>query len=73
MIASAFGLICFLNTYTLPDYRIKVTEMVELAGVENDRYVLKPLFTYDVEHGILNQTEVGKGWVERMRGRLTKG
>jgi hypothetical protein len=39
-IASALGLITFQLARALPDYRIKLTQLVEVRGVENDRYVL---------------------------------
>ena len=73
MIVSAIGLISFQKNHALPDYRIKITQMVEVRGLENDRYVLQPLFTYDNEGGLLHPTEAGKSWAERMKGRLTHG
>ena len=73
MIAGAIGLISFQKNHTLPDYRIKITQLVEVQGVENGRYILQPLFTYDNEQGVLHPTEVGKTWAERVKHRLTRG
>jgi pilus assembly protein CpaF len=73
MIAAAFPLIVFMKSYALPDHRVKITQMVEVAGVENDRYVLQPLFTYDNEQGMLHPTEAGKTWAERARNRIVTG
>lgn len=73
MIAGAIGLISFQKNHTLPDYRIKITQLVEMQGVENGRYVLQPLFTYDNEQGVLHPTEAGKSWAERIKHRLTHG
>jgi Flp pilus assembly CpaF family ATPase len=72
-IASAIGLISFQKSHALPDYRIRITQIVEVKGVENDRYVLQPLFTYDLEQGTLHPTEAQKDWVERMRTRVVSG
>jgi pilus assembly protein CpaF len=73
MIASAFGLVVFLKTRALPDQRIRVTQIVEVCGVDNNRYILQPLFTYDNERGLLEMTETGKGWVERKQEKWTRG
>jgi pilus assembly protein CpaF len=73
MIASAIGLISFQMNHALPDYRIKITQLVEVRGVENDRYILQPLFTYDNEQGVLQPTEAGQTWAERMHSRLIQG
>lgn len=73
MIAGAFGLISFQKNHTLPDYRIKITQLVELQGVENGRYILQPLFTYDNEQGVLLPTDAGQTWAERMRQRTIQG
>lgn len=73
MIAGAIGLISFQKNHTLPDYRIKITQLVEVQGVENGRYVLQPLFTYNNEQGVLHPTDAGKSWAERVKRRLTRG
>ncbi len=73
MIAGAIGLITFQKNHTLPDYRIKVTQIVEINGVKNDRYILQPLFTYDNEDGVLKITQAGKSWRERIHQKLTVG
>jgi pilus assembly protein CpaF len=73
MIASAFGLVVFLKTHALPEQRIRITQLVEVCGLENDRYVLQPLFVYDNENGVLKLTDAGKTWVERKRAKWTNG
>ncbi len=73
MIASAIGLMTYQQNHTLPDYRIKITRIVEVRGVENDRYVLQPLFTYDLEKGQLQPTTAASSWTERIYQRLTHG
>jgi hypothetical protein len=57
----------------LPDYRIMITQMVEVKGVENERYHLQPMFTYDNEQGVLHPTEAQKTWAERMKQRIITG
>jgi len=73
MIASAFELVVFLKTRALPDQRIRVTQIVEVCGVDNNRYILQPLFTYNNEQGLLELTETGKGWVDRKREKWMRG
>jgi hypothetical protein len=73
MIASAIPLIVFMKNYALPDHRIKITQVVELSGVESDRYVLQPLFTYDNTQGVLYPTAAGQTWAERARNRVIMG
>jgi pilus assembly protein CpaF len=73
MIASAFGLVVFLKTRALPDQRIRVTQIVDVCSVDNNRYILQPLFTYDNERGLLEMTETGRGWVDRKREKWTRG
>jgi len=73
LIASALPLIIFMKSYVLPDHRIKVTQLVEVAGVKNDRYVLQPLFFYDNDQGTLHPTEAGNTWAERARNRIIMG
>jgi pilus assembly protein CpaF len=73
MVASAFELVVFLKTRASPDQRIRVTQIVEVDGVDNYRYILQPLFTYESEQGLLELTETGKGWVERKQEKWTRG
>lgn len=73
MIASAIRLIVYQANYTLPDYRIKLTRIVEVQGVENGRYVLQPLFTYNVEAGKLEPTSAQATWTERVRHKMING
>jgi hypothetical protein len=44
-----------------------------VGGMENDRYLLQPLFTYDNDNGALIPTEAGRTWTERKRVRWTRG
>jgi Flp pilus assembly CpaF family ATPase len=73
MIAAAIPLIVFMKSYALPDHRIKITEIVEVYGVEDDRYLMQPLFSYENESGLLRPTEAGRNWVERTRNRIVTG
>jgi pilus assembly protein CpaF len=73
LIASAVRLITYQQNHTLPDYRRKITRIVEVVGVENDRYVLQPLFTYNLEQGKLEATSARAGWEERVRQAMTHG
>jgi pilus assembly protein CpaF len=73
MIASAIHLITYQQNHTLPDYRRKITRIVEVLGVDDGRYVLQPLFTYNVEQGRLEPTSARTGWEERVRQKLTHG
>ena len=56
LVASAVNLIVHLTSRTPPDDRRKVTRIVEVRGIEHDRYILQPLFTYDEEQGRLLPT-----------------
>jgi len=62
IIASAVRLIIFHER--LPTGRRRITEIVELAGLEHDRYVLRPLIRYDAELGRLVATGTRPGWEE---------
>jgi pilus assembly protein CpaF len=73
MIASAFDLVVFVKTRSLPDQRTRVTQIVEVCDVDNNRYILQPLFTYDNEQGRLTSTEAGNTWVERRQEYWTHG
>ncbi len=73
LIASAIRLITYQQNHTLPDYRRKITRIVEVAGVENGRYILQPLYVYEVESGQLQPTAARPGWEERIRRAMTHG
>lgn len=60
LIAAAFRLITYQER--LPDGRRRLTQMVELAGVENGRYVLRPLIRYDATTDQWTATGVKPGW-----------
>ena len=60
MIASALRLIVYQER--LPDGRRKVTQITELRGLENDRYVIQPLFRYDREKERLERTGAKASW-----------
>ena len=47
MIASALNLISYQQR--LPDGRCRITQITEVLGLENDRYVLQPLMRYNPE------------------------
>ena len=51
MIAGALQLV--VQQDRLPSGRRRVTDIVELAGLEHDRYVLRTLMRYDEEQGRL--------------------
>jgi len=72
-IASAIGLVVFLKTRALPDQRIRLTQVVEVGSLENNRYILQPLFIYDNERGALEVSESGKDWVKRKLEKTTHG
>jgi Flp pilus assembly CpaF family ATPase len=73
MIASAFGLVVFLKTHALPDQRIRITQILEVCELDDNRYILQPLFTYDNGQGLLELTDTGRGWVERKQEKWTRG
>jgi pilus assembly protein CpaF len=73
MIAGTIKLITYQQNHTLPDYRIKITRLVEVQGIERERYLLQPLFTYNLEQGKLEPTEAQAGWAERVRQVITHG
>ena len=60
LIASALQLITYQKL--LPDGTRKLTQIVELCGLENDRYVLQPLFRYSMEKKVIEPTGVKPGW-----------
>ena len=60
LIASAFQLLSYQEL--LPTGRRKITQIVELCGVQNGRYVLQPLARYDPEQEAFEMTGVESGW-----------
>ena len=60
MIASALRLIVYQEK--LPSGRRKVTQITELRGLENDRYVLQPLFRYNRETDRIERTGAKASW-----------
>ena len=71
LIASAINLIVHMQSHTLPDYRRKITRIVEVRGVEHDRYILQPLFTYDADQARLLPTRAFEAWEEDTARRIT--
>ena len=60
IIASALQLITYQER--LPNGSRKLTQIVELQGLENDRYVLQPLFRFNTETGIIESTGINPSW-----------
>lgn len=60
LIASALGLIVCQER--LLDGSRKMTHIVELRGVEGDRFLLQPLFQYNAAEGKLEATGAQAGW-----------
>jgi len=60
LIASALQLITFQEK--LPDGRRKITQIVELCGLENERYVLQPLFRYNLAEQRFEATGIKPSW-----------
>lgn len=60
IIASALHLITFQQR--LPGGKRVLTQIVELRGLENGRYLLQPLFRYNPENNILENTGVKPSW-----------
>ena len=60
MIASAFQLVTYQEL--LPTGKRKITQIVELCGVQDGRYVLQPLARYDPEQDAFEMTGVEPGW-----------
>jgi pilus assembly protein CpaF len=73
LVASAIGFVVHLQSHALPDYRRKVTRIVEVRGIEHDRYVLQPLFAYDEEQGTLLPTAAREAWEAEAGQRITGG
>jgi len=60
LIAAALQLITFQEK--LPDGRRKITQIVELCGLENERYVLQPLFRYNLAEQRFEPTGIKPSW-----------
>jgi pilus assembly protein CpaF len=60
MIASAFQLVLYLER--VPSGKRRVTEMAELGGLENQRYILQPLARYNRENDRFEQVEATPTW-----------
>jgi pilus assembly protein CpaF len=60
LVASGIGLVTYQER--LPDGTRKLVEIVELCGVENNRYVLQPLMRYNRESGQFEFTGTKPGW-----------
>ena len=61
LIASALQLITYQQL--LPDGKRKLTQIVELCGLENGRYVLRPLFRYNPETNTIDSTGAKPNWM----------
>jgi Flp pilus assembly CpaF family ATPase len=61
VIASAIRLIAY-QEFVPSTHRRRVTAIVELRGVENDRYVLQPLFRYNSDTDKLEATGAKPSW-----------
>jgi len=59
-IVSALRLIVYQER--LPKGNRKVTQLVELKGLEDSRYILQPLMRYDAEKDAFEMTGVNPGW-----------
>lgn len=62
MIASGFKLA--LQIQHLPDGKRKVVEMVEIQGLENDRYQLQPLLRFNLEKYEFEKVAVKPSWAK---------
>jgi pilus assembly protein CpaF len=60
MISSAFQLILYMEY--LPFGKRRVTEVVEMQGLENNRYLLQPLMAYDQETDSFEPTKINPTW-----------
>jgi len=61
LIASALQLITYQRL--LPNGRRKLTQIVELCGLENGRYILQPLFRYNPETDTIDPTGAQPSWI----------
>ncbi|MEN8242798.1 MAG: ATPase, T2SS/T4P/T4SS family [Chloroflexota bacterium] len=60
MISSTFQLIVYIEY--LPSGKRRVTEMVEMQGLENNRYLLQPLIRYNREKDNFETTNTAPTW-----------
>jgi pilus assembly protein CpaF len=60
MIASAFQLVLYLEH--VPSGKRRVTEIAELSGLENQRYLLQPLARYNRETDRFERVDVAPTW-----------
>jgi pilus assembly protein CpaF len=60
MIASAFQLILYQKR--LPNGKRRITEIVELRGIQDERYILQPLMRYNPENDVMELTSVKPSW-----------
>ncbi len=60
LITAALQLI--LHQRRLPDGSRKIVEIVELGGLQNGRYLLQPLFRFNLEANLLERTGLKASW-----------
>ncbi len=60
LIASSLNLITVLHY--LPDGKRKITDVVEIRGLDKDRYILQPLMRYNPEADKFEKLPVEPGW-----------
>jgi pilus assembly protein CpaF len=58
----AGGIKLVVQIMHMPDKRRKVVEMVEVQGLQNDRFQLQPLLRYNIESGQFEKVAVKPGW-----------
>jgi len=73
VIAAAIPLVVYMKNYSLPDQRMRISQVSEISGVQDNRYIIQPLFNYDHEKGILLATPDGESWVVRQHRRIVSG
>jgi pilus assembly protein CpaF len=66
IIGTALNMVGVVNRVKLPDGRLRrcVTHIDELQGLENNRYILQPLFRFNLEKGDFESTGVKPSWEE---------
>ncbi len=60
LIASAIRLVCYQKR--LADGRRRIMEMAEVRGVENEQYIIEPIYRYDPEKDRLEATGIKPSW-----------
>ena len=60
LIASAIQMISFQEQ--LPDRSRKITQVVEIAGLDKERYILQPLFRYNPKTAVVKPTGAKPSW-----------